>query len=137
MVFGTFDMIHEGHENVFQQARALSESPHLIVSIARDEVAARIRGYAPKNSEDVRRALLAAHPLVDEAVLGDEHGYIHHIALLKPDIIALGYDQQGEYVDNLESDLHNAGLSVRIERLQPYKPEVFKTSKLRRSTPVR
>lgn len=132
MVFGTFDMIHEGHENLFNQARELAPDPHLIVSVARDSVATRVRRYAPRNSEEVRQRLLVAHPLVDEAVLGDETGYVHHILLVKPDIIALGYDQKGEYVENLERDLHEAGLSTRVIRLKSYKPETFKTSKLRR-----
>ncbi len=131
MVFGTFDMIHEGHENLFRQARALGPEPYLIVSVARDLIAKKARGYAPKNNEAARCEMLAAHPLVDKAVIGDESGYIPHIAFLKPDIIALGYDQKGEYVENLENDLREAGLTTRVVRLQSYKPETFKTSKLR------
>lgn len=137
MVFGTFDMIHEGHENLFRQARALAPEARLIVSIARDAVAARVRGYAPDNSEEARRMALAAHPLVDEVVLGDGEGYIAHIVRAKPDIIALGYDQEGEYVENLEEDLRASGLSTKIARLRPHKPEIFKTAKLRMSSPIR
>src|SRR5665213_4188170 len=92
MVFGTFDMIHAGHENLFQQAKALAKEPHLIVSVARDSNVERIKGKKPRNSEVARQAALAAHPLVDEAILGDENGYIEHIISAKPDIIALGYD---------------------------------------------
>lgn len=131
MVFGTFDMIHEGHEDFFRQARALVDEARLIVSVARDAVATRVRGYAPRNKEVSRRDALAAHPLVDEAILGDESGYIQHIVVAKPDIIALGYDQSGVYVENLERDLREAGLSTRVVRMQSYKPETFKTSKLR------
>ncbi len=131
MVFGTFDMIHEGHENMFRQARALGEEPHLIVSLARDSIAARVRGYSPRNNEEMRRRALAEHSLVDEAILGDESGYMQHIVSIKPDIIALGYDQKGEYVQNLEKDLRAAGLTTRTVRMQSYKPETFKTSKLR------
>ena len=101
MVFGTFDMIHEGHEDFFRQARALTSNSHLIVSVARDEVATRIKGIKPRNSEEARRSAVAEHELVDEAVLGDEEGYIAHIRENKPDIIALGYDQEGEFVLNL------------------------------------
>lgn len=132
MVFGTFDMIHEGHEDLFRQARELASDAHLIVSVARDLIAARVRGYAPRNNEEARRRVVAKNPLVDEAVLGDETAYIQHIAQMKPDIIALGYDQKGEYVENLERDLQAVGLATRVVRLQPYKPETFKTSKLRR-----
>jgi len=131
MVFGTFDMLHEGHEDFFKQARALASDPYLVVSVARDSAAARHRGFAPQKKEDERRALVAEQKLVDRAVLGDEVGFIAHIKAEAPDIIALGYDQAGEYVDNLETELAAAGLSPKIIRLNAYKPETFKTSKLR------
>jgi len=130
MVFGTFDIVHEGHADLFRQARALAPYPYLIVSIARDKVAERIKGIKPKNSEEARRAAVARHALVDEAVLGDDAGYIGHIRANMPDIIALGYDQKGEFVENLEKDLHDAEIKTRIVQLGAFKPEVYKTSKL-------
>ena len=130
MVFGTFDMIHKGHENLFEQARALMPNPYLIVSIARDAVAQRIKGFRPRNDEEARKQMLEAHPLVDEVVIGDSDGYIEHIKRAAPDIIALGYDQHGEFVDHLEADCKKAGLTVQIVRLQPFEPEKYKTSKL-------
>ena len=90
----------------------------------------RIKGARPHHGEQARLAAIAAHKLVDEAVLGDEEGYVNHIIRARPDIIALGYDQQGEYVDHLERDLRAAGISPRIVRLAPYEPETYKTSKL-------
>lgn len=131
MVFGTFDMIHPGHEDLFRQARELGPEPYLVVSIARDSVAARYKKNALHNKEDTRLKALQAHPLVDEAVLGDEVGYIAHIVDAAPDIIALGYDQEGEYVENLEHELAAVGLSSQIVRLVSHKPEIYKTSKLR------
>ncbi len=138
MVFGTFDIIHEGHTDFFKQARKLTSpeqgqgagEPYLIVSVARDSAAARHRGFPPRRHESGRLTQVAAHPLVDEAVLGDETGYVAHIVAAKPDIIALGYDQKGEYVDNLEKDLTNTGLRCRVVRLRAHKPEEYKTSKL-------
>jgi cytidyltransferase-like protein len=130
MIFGTFDMIHAGHEDLFRQARALADDPYLVVSIARDISVKRIKGAVPRHSEVERLAAVEAHPLVDQALLGDSSGYIDHIKKVAPEIIALGYDQDGEYVDDLEHDLRAAGLVTRIVRLTSYKPEEFKTSKL-------
>lgn len=132
MVFGTFDMIHEGHEDLFRQARALAPDPYLIVSIARDSAALRAKGTLPRNREDERLALVAAHELVDTAVIGDQIGYMEHIRSHAPDIIALGYDQAGEYVSHLEKDLQAAGLATKVVRLNAYQPEKYKTSKLRK-----
>ncbi|MHB1086551.1 MAG: adenylyltransferase/cytidyltransferase family protein [Minisyncoccota bacterium] len=128
MVFGTFDMLHEGHLDLFRQARSLASEPTLIVSIARDGAVARIKGNHPRRSENERLALVSACKLVDEAVLGDTEGYIAHILEAKPDIIALGYDQEGEYVQTLEDDLQRAGLNTKVTRLTAYKPEMYKTS---------
>ena len=131
MVFGTFDMIHAGHEDFFRQARTLAADPYLIVSIARDSAAERVKGKRPRYLEGKRLRQVAAHSFVDEAILGDEEGYMKHIGAVCPDIIALGYDQTGEYVDTLEEELRVAHLRTRVVRLKPYQAKVFKTSKLR------
>lgn len=131
MVFGTFDMIHAGHEDFFRQARSLAPNPHLIVSVARDSATARIKGVRPRKHEDERLALVAAHPLVDSATIGDEIGYMEHIRANTPDIIALGYDQNGEYVENLKRDLKEDKLSIKVVRLTAFQPDRFKTSMLR------
>ncbi len=129
-VFGTFDMVHPGHENLFRQARALASEPYLIVSVATDKNVERIKGRKPRHTQEERRSVVAASPLVDEAVVGDESDHIAHIVSMKPDIIALGYDQEGQYVDTLEQDLTKAGLGVKVRRLQAFEPDRFKTSKL-------
>ncbi len=67
---------------------------------------------------------------VNEAVLGDAAGYMRHILAVRPDIIALGYDQMGEYVEHLEQDLTDAGLASKVVRLKAFQPETYKTSKL-------
>jgi cytidyltransferase-like protein len=130
MVFGTFDMIHKGHEDFFRQARHLAADPYLIVSIARDSAVERIKGAKPRNSENERLATVTKLPGVDNALLGDKEDHMQHIMKANPDIIALGYDQTGEYVDHLEDELRAAHLETQVVRLKAYQPEVFKTSKL-------
>ena len=131
MVFGTFDVIHPGHEDFFRQARALSDDPILIVSLARDSSVHRIKGARALSNEQARLEAMRNHPLIDDAVLGDEVGYLDHIEKIRPDIIALGYDQFGEYVEDLERDLVSRGLMTKIIRLNAFEPERYKTSKLR------
>lgn len=127
-------MIHPGHEDMFRQARLLATDPYLIVSVARDSAVLRHKGSLPTNDEKVRLKLVEAHALVDSAIFGDESGYVAHIVAEAPDIVALGYDQGGEYVEHLEDDLAAAGLQPRIVRLMPFKPDIYKTSKLRDSS---
>lgn len=127
MAFGTFDVLHKGHEHFFRQARKLAVRPFLIVSVARDKNVARIKGRQPRRSERQRLKTVGEHPLVDLAVLGGAGDHIPHIVLQKPDIIALGYDQR-DYIKGLKADLKKRGLDVKIVRLKPHKPHKYKTS---------
>lgn len=136
MLFGTFDGIHEGHLNLFKQARALkslmpgqaknfTENSFLIVSIGRDENVFRIKGKVPKFSERARLDLVKKCELVDRVILAGKSKYLPHILKEKPDIIALGYDQK-DYVKELKRDLKNQNISIKIVRLKPYKEKIYK-----------
>jgi len=129
MIFGTFDIVHPGHEHFFKQARGLATNPFLIVSVARDQNVLRIKGNLPRNSEKKRKAALAKLAYIDKVVLSGIKKHLPHIIKEKPDIIALGYDQTN-YTKNLKRDLAQAGLKVSIRRLKPHKPHQYKTSLL-------
>lgn len=133
MVFGTFDILHKGHLNFFKQARFLSKKPFLIVSIARDVNAKKIKGHRPKNTERKRLLNVKTSHLVNKAVLGAQKDYITHITQHKPHIIALGYDQKA-YTKNLKAYLTKQGLNVKIRRLKAYKPNIYKSSKILNAT---
>ncbi len=129
MIFGTFDIIHPGHEHFFKQARNLARQSFLIVSLARDVNVKKIKGARPRNNERIRKAAVAAHPLVDQALLGGLNNYLTHIIKANPNIIALGYDQKA-YTQTLLRDLKQAGLKTKVVRLKSHKPAIYKTSKL-------
>jgi FAD synthetase len=127
MVFGTFDVLHKGHLNFFQQARRLAKNPSLIVSIARDANVKRIKGQAPMYNEKHRLRLVKTCPLVDKVVLGGLKNYLTHIVKEKPEIIALGHDQN-EYTKGLKVKLKKAGVKTRIIRLKPFKRKIYRSS---------
>lgn len=129
MVFGTFDMIHSGHRNFFNQARKLAKRPYLIVSIARDKNVLRIKGSLPRFSQYERLQLVQSVPDVDEAVIGGYRDHLPHILKARPEIIAIGYDQVA-YVKGLRQQLRDHGLTVKVVRLKPYKVDRYKTSLL-------
>lgn len=131
MVFGTFDGLHQGHLNLFKQAKNLAKDSFLIVSIARDSNVFKIKGRYPRLSEKSRLNLLKKTQVVDKVVLSGVRKHIPHIVKERPDLIALGYDQKA-YVKNLKSDLKKAGLSVKIVRLKPFKEKIYKNSLLNR-----
>ena len=130
MVFGTFDGLHKGHLNLFEQARNLTKNSFLIVSIARDKNVFRIKGKKPDLSEKIRMDLVKKSKLVDRVVLSDIKNHLPHILKVQPNIIALGYDQK-DYVQNLKKDLKNKGLLVNIVRLKPFKEKIYKNHLLK------
>ena len=92
---GVFDLLHLGHVRFLEEAkRAGGKDGKLIVIIARDSTVEKTKGRKPIMSEDQRRALVVSLKVVDEAVLGYEDLDIGEvIEKIKPNVIALGYDQ--------------------------------------------
>lgn len=131
MVFGTFDGLHKGHLDFFKQARKKTESPFLVVSVARDKNVKKIKGESPEFKEKERLAFVKNSILVDRAVLAGLENHLPHILKEKPEIIALGYDQIA-YIKNLKKDLENQGLIVKIIRLKPYKENIYKNHLLKK-----
>ena len=125
MVFGTFDGLHKGHLNFFQQARNFMKNSFLIVSIARDKNVIKIKGKIPFLNEKRRMILVKKSKLANKIVLSGIKNHIPHIVKENPDIIALGYDQK-VYIKNLRKDLKNKGILVKIIRLKPYKEKIYK-----------
>ena len=128
LVFGTFDLLHAGHLDFLRQARDLGDELHVVV--ARDQTVMTIKGHASEQNELVRQANLQAQPEVTQAHLGNLGDKYRIIEQIKPDIIALGYDQTS-FTKGLPEALKKRGLTPEIIRLQPFHPELYKTSLIR------
>ncbi len=92
---GVFDLLHLGHVRFLEDAKkAGGANAKLIVIVAKDSTAEKLKGKKPIMSEDQRLLLVESLKVVDEAVMGYEGLDIGEaIARIKPDVIALGYDQ--------------------------------------------
>lgn len=99
---GVFDILHAGHIQFLQQARALGDI--LVVAINSDASARRIKGKnRPINSERDRAALVAALDPVDHVVLFDQDTPIEMIQLLRPAIHVKGGDYADEALPEAEA----------------------------------
>lgn len=131
LVFGTFDIFHKGHIDFLKQAK--KHGDFLAVVVARDKTVKKVKGSLPRNKEKVRLENIKKSKLADNVVfgsLGDKYAIIKEI---KPDVICIGYDQR-TYVDKLKGKLIAFGLrNVRIKRLKPFKSDIYKSSKLKKS----
>ena len=94
---GTFDLLHLGHVRFLEEAKKTGDkNAELVVIVARDSTVKARKGKNPVMPEDQRRALVESLKVVNEAILGWEDFNIDKvIEKIKPDIIAVGHDQDG------------------------------------------
>ena len=129
LVFGSFDVIHEGHKYFFKKARELGDE--LAVVVACDSTILDVKGRLPKFSEDERVKHVEKVACVDKVVLGFEGDKYKIIEEVRPDVIALGYDQDS-FSEGLDDELMRRNLSgVKIVRLDSFMPEKYKSSLLK------
>lgn len=129
MVFGTFDIFHLGHRSFLRQAK--ENGDYLTVVVARDKTVKSVKKQDTKNKEQARLENVQKSMLADEVVLGSLGDKYEVIKKYKPDVICLGYDQKF-FIKNLKSKLMDFGLvETEVVRLKSYKPEIYKSSKLR------
>ncbi len=129
MVFGSFDPLHEGHRSLFRQAKRYGDE--LVVAIARDVNIRKLKGHEPRQKEERRLTTVEREESVDLAILGDEEDFLKVIQEQRPDVIILGYDQQTFNDEELRERLAARGLHPAIKRAVAFKPEMYKSSKLK------
>ena len=93
MAVGVFDLLHAGHLHYLEQAKSLGT--HLTVVIAHDDTV-RVRKHEPVTNHDLRRRMVEGLKPVDDAIIGNppEVPIFDILPIVKPHIIALGYDQE-------------------------------------------
>jgi FAD synthetase len=126
MASGVFDIIHTGHLHYLTEAKNLGDE--LVVVIATDSTVRKSK-HEPVTPEKMRLELVQALKPVDRAVLGHENDRYGIVEEVKPDIIAIGYDQPfDERV--LEEELRKRGLKVKVVRLSKYSNDLNGTRKI-------
>jgi FAD synthetase len=128
MAFGSFDMLHKGHEAYLKEAKSYGD--YLIVIVARDESIIRFKGRKPKNDENSRLGQIKKLDFVDEAVLGRNGNIFDVLEEYSPDVICLGYDQKTVEEEKLREELEKRNLKAKIVRAKPYKEDIYKSSKM-------
>jgi FAD synthetase len=109
---GTFDILHPGHILYLKKARELGDE--LFVIVSRDSMIKH--KSKPILPEQQRLQVIKALEVVDYAELGSERDIFEPLTLIKPDIVALGFDQ---YFDEnkLKEDLEKRHIHAKVVRL--------------------
>jgi len=121
---GGFELIHYGHVYTISKARALGDA--LVVSVARDSTIRKRKKREPLISEEDRVRLLSSLRQVDAAILGVEGDIYVTLEKVKPDVVALGYDQyhmEGE----VKKEAARRGMKIRVVRLDSPYPSIKTT----------
>ena len=126
MATGVFDLLHPGHIYFLREARKLGDE--LVVVVARDSTAKRFK-HQPITAEASRVEMVAALKPVDEAVLGNEGNIFAILDTVRPDVIALGFDQVHDEA-KVRQECRRRGLSTRVVRLPKFEGDLDGTRKI-------
>ena len=130
MAFGSFDILHEGHISYLKEAKSYGD--YLIVVVARDENIIKFKGKKSINDENRRLKKIKELDFVDKAVLGNKEDIFKVLEEFKPNIICLGYDQKTTGEKTLHEELKKRKINAEIIRCKSFKPEIYKSSKLKK-----
>jgi len=126
---GVFDLLHLGHVKFLEDAKkAGGKNAELVVIIARDSTVEKTKGRKPIMSEDQRCSLVESLKVVDRTVLGYESLDIGEvIENIKPDLIALGYDQD-EMEKQVRDYVASNNADVKIVRIGKFAENTLDSS---------
>ena len=117
---GVFDIIHPGHISTLNAAKTLGDV--LVVVVATDNTAIKMKKRNPIHNQEQRQELVNSLEVVDLCLIGQENDIFKTVNLVKPQIIALGYDQvhQEQFITE---GCKKIKLDAKVARLQSPIPE--------------
>lgn len=116
MATGVFDILHPGHIYYLKEAKKLGNT--LCVVVATDSTVRKLK-HEPINPENIRLNLIKELRIVDEAHLGHKDDMYKIVKEIKPDIIALGYDQVHDE-NKIRLELKKRKINAKVVRLSEY-----------------
>lgn len=135
LTFGTFDVLHEGHKNLFKQMLDLSEDSLLYIIVSSDDNVFKLKKRktiqtCKQRKSYIRKFFRNIKSLKRVSVIEENFtNPFRHIIDINPDIIVLGYDQNWDNVLTKKYLQSNLQLP-EIIRAEPYMPEKYKSSLL-------
>lgn len=115
LIGGVFDIVHPGHIHTLKDAKGQGDV--LVVVVARSSTALKINKQRKiYHDEKLRKELVSSIRYVDYAIIGREGTLYDTVEYVKPDIIALGYDQIHTEKE-IAVNCAKRGIDTRIIRL--------------------
>ena len=119
---GYFDLLHQGHIHLLEQARASCD--RLIVGVNSDTSVRRLKGVPhPVQPEAARAAVLASFACVDEVCLFEEDTPEALIEALRPDVLIKGANHPREDIAGADLLRSWGGRLMQIDLLSETPPQ--------------
>ncbi len=110
---GCFDILHAGHVDLLEKARALGD--FLVVGLNSDASVKRLKGSSrPIHDQNARARVMAALKFVDAVVIFEEDTPIETIRVLQPDIHIKGGDYRPDDLPEAQTVRENGGEVMTI-----------------------
>jgi len=123
---GGFEIVHPGHLYTIEQAKKLGDV--LVLILARSSTIRKRKGREPVAREADRLALMSSLRQVDAAILGVKGSIYETLERVKPDVVALGYDQHHQERE-IKQEAVRRGMHLKVVRLGALNLDI-KTSKI-------
>jgi FAD synthetase len=122
LVGGVFDLLHVGHIHTLKSAKLLGDV--LIIVVATDSTVSGLKKNRKiYHDEKSRLELVSSIKFVDKAVIGRKKSIYDTVEFVRPDIIALGYDQIHDEIA-MKKNCFDRGLNLDVVRLSSPLPEL-------------
>lgn len=128
--FWTFDIFHPWHEHYLNTAKMYGNSLVCIVSTSQNRK--KITWKIPLYSIDIRALWVEKSEIPDIVEYGSEDNPMKWVETYNPQVICLWYDQNS-FSDELSQYLEKKSSHIDIIRIPSYKPEIYKSSKLKKT----
>ncbi|RYY15341.1 MAG: D-glycero-beta-D-manno-heptose 1-phosphate adenylyltransferase [Cytophagaceae bacterium] len=115
---GCFDLLHLGHVDYLEKARALGD--RLVVGLNTDASVSALKPGRPLQDEYSRARILAALEFVDAVVLFGEPTPLQLIELVQPDVLVKGDDYSIDGIVGHELVLNRGGQVLTVPLVAGY-----------------
>ena len=129
MAVGIFDLLHAGHLHYVERARSLGDE--LVVVVAHDDTV-REQKHEPITGQEQRRRMVEGLKPVDQAIVGNppKVPIFEILETVKPDLIALGYDQKHS-IESIHEGLSKHGYGhIEVLRVEGLSDDLDGTRKI-------
>ena len=115
---GCFDLLHLGHVDYLEKARALGDA--LVVGLNTDASVGALKPGRPVQDEYARARILASLAFVDAVVLFGEPTPAALIALVQPDVLVKGDDYAPETIVGYDTVTARGGQVLTVPLVPGY-----------------